>query len=303
MLEKFKDVKVLVVGDVILDEYVYGKVERISPEAPVPILAQYKNEFRLGGAANVAANCASLGATTTLMSFVGADSAATIIQKMCEEKSVSTFFPGAKGRHTPRKIRYVSNGQQILRVDKESKGDIGEVAIDESKLIDLLKKYDVVIVSDYNKGCVNKVLMDFLKENHKLIVVDPKPVNADLYHGVKLVTPNRKEAAQILGVEVDAINNHSMEFLAFKLASDVLVTMGEDGMIYCPIDGDQISFPAVAQEIFDVTGAGDTVVAVVSLAIAVGMEMEEACRLANKAAAQVVAKFGTATVDMESLEL
>jgi len=302
MLPKFSGLKVLVVGDVILDEYIYGNVERISPEAPVPVLVQNKDELRLGGAANVAANCAALGALTTLFSITGIDKEAEILEEMCEENNIHPLFLKRPEQHTPRKTRFVAGNHQMLRVDKESKVKMKEEELKLLKFLPSVEQADVVIVSDYNKGCISKKLMDWLKGYHSCIVVDPKPVNAALYGGVKLVTPNKKEAAEILGIPTDALNDKYIEFLSFKLGSNVLVTLGEDGMKYCDSGSHPVSFPAVAQEVFDVTGAGDTVISVVGLAIASGMEMKVACELANKAAAQVVAKFGTATVNPETLE-
>jgi len=302
MLPKFTDLKVLVVGDAILDEYVYGKVERISPEAPVPVLAQDRNELKLGGAANVAANCAALGASTTLFSITGIDKAATTLEQMCEQKKIHPWFVKSEKIYTPRKTRFVAGNHQMLRVDKESKEVLNEKELKLLKLIPKVEEADVVIVSDYNKGCISEKIMDWLKSYHSRIVVDPKPVNSDLYQGVSLVTPNKKEAAEILGILPDVLDDQHIEFLGFKLGSNVLVTLGEDGMKFCECGSRPVSFPAVAQEVFDVTGAGDTVIAVVSLAIASGMEMKVACELANKAAAQVVAKFGTATVNPSTLE-
>lgn len=302
MLEKFRNLKVFVVGDAILDEYVYGKVERISPEAPVPILHQSKNELRLGGAANVAANCVALGASTTLFSIAGDDQDAALLEQMCEDREIYPWLLKSKSRHTPRKTRFVANNHQMLRVDKETK----EGWEDDIRLRELLPRVesaDVVIVSDYNKGCVTKGLMDWLRSYHSCIIVDPKPVHVGLYEKVKLVTPNKAEAAQMLGVEKDAMDDHGIESLVFKLGANVLVTLGEEGMKYCASGEKPIHFPAITQEVCDVTGAGDTVVSVISLAIGAGIEIKEACKLANKAAAQVVAKFGTATVDLGSLDL
>jgi rfaE bifunctional protein kinase chain/domain len=302
MMPDFSSVKVLVVGDAILDEYVYGKVDRISPEAPVPVLTQSHNEFRLGGAANVASNCAALGSSVTLFSFCGNDSDASMIEKMCDDRGVSPIFAKNDRRHTSRKTRFVSENHQMLRVDKESSCSISVGDFNENMLLSIIKDVDVVIVSDYNKGSVTIEILDWLRENHDSIVVDPKPIHCDLYHGVKLITPNKKEAAKMMGVLEEDLDDHCIETLGFKFNSNVLVTLGEEGMKYCELHKSPIHFPAVAQEVFDVTGAGDTVISIVSLAIAKGMEIKVACELANRAAAQVVAKFGTATINPSTLE-
>lgn len=313
----FSKVKVLVVGDVILDEYVYGKVERISPEAPVPILRKDNSEVRLGGAANVAANCVALGAETKLFSIIGKDEDAELLKELCKEKNIYNLFCENEEINTPRKTRFVSDGQQILRVDKESKGKFLKEIPKIKSFLCHLDEVDVVIVSDYNKGCVNAMLMDFLKENYKTIVVDPKPANLEFYSGVSLVTPNRKEAIEMIGESVEDLRDEHIESLAILLKSPVLVTLGEDGIKYCDyflkssfaLDSTNENgpskikrFSAVAQEVFDVTGAGDTVLAVVGLGMATNMDINSICKLVNKAAAQVVVKFGTATVDLKGLK-
>jgi rfaE bifunctional protein kinase chain/domain len=309
MIEAFDGKEVLVIGDVILDEYIFGDVERISPEAPVPVLRQTKRELRLGGAANVAANCASLGASSYLFSIVGIDDEAEEIEELCKKFNINTCLRENINKQTPLKTRFVCNRQQILRVDKEGPSSDNDKVWKKNckkyiypELLGCIKQVDLVIVSDYNKGCINSELMRLLKNNSKFVVVDPKPENIEMYKGVNLVTPNKKEAIDILGIKKTSLNKNDLIRLSSIFESDVLVTLGEEGMIYYTKGKEPIYFPAVAQEVYDVTGAGDTVISIVGLGISLGMDIKEVCELSNKAAAQVIEKFGTTIVEKGRLQ-
>jgi len=298
----FKDIRVLVVGDVILDHYVEGNVSRISPEAPVPILVESNVQYRLGGAANVAANAAALGAQVTLVGCVGVDDDAERLEDECKRLYIKTVFL-SNLKHTTRKTRFVAGHQQILRVDREAPIDDLEASIERvEKLNHIGSDFDIIIVSDYAKGVVCPKTMEHLKKSGVPIVVDPKPINAHMYEGVELVTPNLKEAREIVPFAHNYTHDQLASRVRLRVGADTLLTLGPDGMLLaCENHLEHIH--AVAQDVYDVTGAGDTVVAVVSVALASGRSKSTACHLANRAAALVITKLGTATISMADLGL
>ncbi len=309
IMSKFKDKKILVIGDVILDKYVFGDVSRVSPEAPIPLVDVSYENYVPGGAANAANNLSSLGAQSFLIGVIGDDQNANILLNKLTSRGIKTdLLIKDKTRRTILKERIVARSQQLLRVDYDTKdminNDIEERAINNIK--EIIFNIDSVIVSDYAKGFITKRLMEELiklcKKNNKPIIIDPRPDNKLLYEGATLITPNYDEAskmAEIFGREEENINRVGNK-LRKKLNVDILITRGPRGMT---LFSDKVKhFPTKAREVYDVSGAGDTVVATLSLALAAGANIEEAITLANYAAGMVVAKFGTATTTIVEIE-
>jgi rfaE bifunctional protein kinase chain/domain len=302
LLGKFKNLKIAVIGDLILDKYIFGKVERISPEAPVPIFEIEKEEYRAGGAANVALNLADLGVgKVALFGTVGEDSEAEILENLVSRKGILTFFEKTK-KPTVRKTRLIARSQQILRIDREDRNPIGDKVAE--KLVEFLKDFSphAVIVSDYAKGVITEKLTELLRDLEIPTFVDPRPKNASLYRGFTTVTPNLKEFHEIaknLKLEGD------FEILTQKVKrklklETLIVTLSEKGIAL--VKGRKVKyFPATAKEVYDVTGAGDTVIATLTATKTAGGSWETACKLANIAAGIVVGKLGTATVKKEEI--
>lgn len=299
--------RVLIVGDVMLDRFVYGAVTRISPEAPIPILRRAETRVAPGGAANVAANISALGGLAILVGVVGDDEAGADLVRLCQERNVETALIRA-ARPTTEKIRFVGAGQQLLRVDNEVTGPEGlDKAAIALLVIDRMKNADVVVLSDYAKGvCTPCVLASVIEEARRLgkpTIADPKSSDLAVYRGVTILTPNRHETALATGIDPsDDIEAARAGARAASLAAAnaVLVTRGAAGMtLVC--EGEATHLRSEAQEVFDVSGAGDSVVAALALAIASGITLEEASRLANVAAGIVVSKQGTASVTRAEL--
>lgn len=310
--------RVLVVGDLMLDQFIWGRVARISPEAPVPILEFERESFMPGGAANVARNLAGFAAHTTLFGITGRDPAAQQLRSLLKVERVDCRgLVGVGHRMTTRKIRLVAQQQQVARVDRESTGELERA--DRNRLMRLLRRAlpetDAVIVGDYGKGVVSQALLDELREACRLrgvwLSLDPKPVhNLDLA-GLSLITPNRKEAFELAGLRdpgkvEDPLQDKPLCAVVERLMGMLrpallLVTLGEQGMLLCARDGQPNVIPTVAQEVFDVSGAGDTVIAAMTLAVAAGASPLEAAVFANHAAGVVVGKVGTAVVTPEEL--
>ncbi len=315
LVDKIVGVNVLVIGDAMLDHYILGSVDRISPEAPVPILRVEKEFERVGGAANVAANITSLQGNTELFSLGGMcgnelDDDGMRLGEMCADLDIQALFLPALPC-TVRKARMVAGQQQMLRVDweypfKADKSDKLELTDTDKKirsgeLEHLLVKADVVIVSDYAKGMVDSQLMDELRASGKPVIVDPRPQNKDMYRGVSLITPNRKEATEMLGVHERLSGEELGRRLGEKLECDILVTLGEEGMCLCRRGEEPLKIATRAQEVYDVTGAGDTVIATYALALGAGGSMEDAARVANVAAGVVVGHVGCASINADEL--
>ncbi len=302
--------RVLVVGDIMLDRFIVGRVTRISPEAPVPIVT-FQSEFvRLGGAANVAHNLAALGAQVSLVGVVGRDMAADRLSDQLSESGVSiTGLTVDAERPTIEKVRIVTDrNQQVARVDYEHDSDIsGAVQLDVQHHIAAQgRDAAVLLVSDYLKGTVTKDVMatlTSLKSNGAALLIDPKVPHMDRYSGATLVTPNLHEAETATHLRIRDDAEARAAALAFRSrvrCEGVLITRGEQGMWLSAEDAEG-SIPSVAREVSDVTGAGDTVVATLALAMAAGATLAEAAMLANQAAGIVVGKFGPSTVTAEEL--
>ncbi len=307
-LPQFKNKKILVVGDIMLDHYILGSADRISPEAPVPIVRVTHDTFFLGGAGNTAANVNALGANTMIMGRLGYDEAGEIVRRLLGEIGMSTKNI-LRDIRTIEKIRIVAkSGHQVARIDRDSDTPLAdwneEIVIRwSSKLIEWC---DALIVSDYHKGFITerfgRGLVLCALEMKKIIVVDTKPEHFDFFTNATVIKPNKIEAEKVWGRNI-ATNDDAAAaglFLQKHLSSPILMTRGSDGMTI--IDGNEVThLPSMGREVFDVTGAGDTVTAVLALGLASGMSLTDAAIIANYAAAIVIGKMGTATVTLEEL--
>ena len=307
---RFKDARILVVGDIMLDQFVWGEVCRISPEAPVPVVEVERETMLLGGAANVANNLRALGASCGLAGLIGADGHGETVLKLAKEQGIDTSCLITDDRPTTLKTRIVARGQQVVRVDRESRTglDAGQAGLLCSRIEEALSATDAVIVSDYQKGVVTAPVMEGLRDECSRrgipLLVDPKPENKTLYRGASLITPNNREAELMSGmrIESDSQVEEAARIIGSELdASGVLVTRGPKGMTLWQRDKGVYSIPTAAREVFDVTGAGDTVISVAALGLVAGLAMCEAAWLANLAAGIVVAKVGTATVAADEI--
>jgi D-beta-D-heptose 7-phosphate kinase/D-beta-D-heptose 1-phosphate adenosyltransferase len=294
ILSEFRRKNVVVIGDIMLDHYLRGEITRLSPEAPVPVVNFKMESFNAGGAGNVAANVASLGARPFLFGIVGKDSAGQKLREILEHIPVP-FFPYDEGI-TTEKIRVIGGKQHIVRIDKED-------TIPKNPffpyLRECLAKCDIVIVSDYAKGTINEEIMQELKRSGKRILVDPKPRNMRLYTEGFLIKLNEKESLEATGAN-DV--NRAGEILREKCASNIIITRGEKGMLLFPLNGSKVEVPTNPKEVYDVVGAGDTVIAVLALAVSSGASLEDSCILANYAAEIKVGKAGTSPVNISELE-
>ena len=304
MLEKVSQVRLLVVGDVMLDRYWFGEVNRISPEAPVPVVKVERQEERLGGAANVARNAASLGATTALLSVVGDDDAGRSLGRLLEEGLIDAGLHVDRDIDTIVKLRVIGRQQQLLRIDFETPPSH---EILQAKLADFERRVadaDVVILSDYGKGGLTHIaeMIRIARAAAKPVLVDPKGDEWEKYAGATVVTPNRSELREVVGrwsSEADLIAK-SQKLRADLGLEALLVTRSEEGMTLFA-DGETHHQAAQAREVFDVSGAGDTVIATLAVMIAAGADWAEAIRVANVAAGIVVGKLGTAVVTRQEL--
>jgi D-beta-D-heptose 7-phosphate kinase/D-beta-D-heptose 1-phosphate adenosyltransferase len=310
--------RVVVVGDVMLDQFIWGRVSRISPEAPVPVVEFQRESFMPGGAANVARNLTALGAETELFGVTGRDTGARELRKLLQQHRVSADGLLALGsRMTTRKTRIIAHQQQVARVDRESTDGLDPEATRRvlDAVLNTLPHADAVIVGDYGKGVVTQALLDELKAECRArglwLSLDPKPVHQLDLHAVSLITPNRKEAFELAGVPDGArgaapLKDARLLAVAAKLLDTLspallLITLGDQGMLLCQHGRAPFHIPTVAQEVFDVSGAGDTVIASFTLAVAAGASPVEAAIFSNHAAGVVVGKVGTATVAPEEL--
>ena len=302
----FNSCKILIVGDVMLDKYYFGKVERISPEAPVPIVNIVTEESRLGGASNVANNITSLGGQATLCGAIGHDFFGKEIERMAHRKGIKTDFVKTE-QPTITKARIIGGRQQIVRIDYEQHLELSEKAREDFQihLASLFQEFPTLVISDYGKGMISEELCSFLiktaKSHGTRVIVDPKGQNWKKYAGADLITPNVKELGDIIGHPVKN-NDQDIAMAALEIVHHygLLVTRSEQGMSLIS-DQNILHLPTHSQEVFDVSGAGDTVVAALSLALTQGQEITEAMRIANVAAGIVVQKIGTATLSVEEL--
>jgi len=312
IINKFKKEKVLIIGDVMLDKYLWGTVKRISPEAPVQVVNVRKETYSAGGAANVAVNVSSLGSDAELIGMMGKDDTRQILNTLLLRKKVNT-----KGilidpkKPTVQKVRVLAQNQQLIRIDYETPEYMNKK--DEKKIIYYISKKirdcTSIIISDYAKGIITKGLMRFLiGESRKRdipIIIDPKPKHVEYYKGATLITPNHKEACLMAGIDETNGSDNILEVgkkLQEITGSNILITRGEKGMSLFKKDNQVIHISTTAKEVYDVTGAGDTVIATLALALGAGSSMELAAEIANHAAGIVVGKIGTASTNMNELK-
>jgi D-beta-D-heptose 7-phosphate kinase/D-beta-D-heptose 1-phosphate adenosyltransferase len=310
-IQNFHKANVLVIGDIIADHYIWGRVERISPEAPVPIVDVQKESYMLGGAGNVANNILSLDGRVKICGVVGNDEMGRWINHELRQQSVNTDgIVVEDARPTTRKTRVVAHSQHVVRFDHENKGDISSQAQDIiiEYIGNHLKDIRVLVISDYAKGVVTRHLtkrvLELSIENNIPVVVDPKMKHFDYYTGATVITPNTNEASAASGIHIQ--NDESLcragEILLKQSgAAAILITRGEHGMSLFEKGGIATHIPSVARDVYDVTGAGDTVVSTLALSLAAGATLKEASRLANYAAGIVVGIVGTATVSRKQL--
>jgi rfaE bifunctional protein kinase chain/domain len=303
--------RVLVVGDVMLDRYWYGEVERISPEAPVPVVKVERTEERPGGAANVALNAAALGAKVTLLSVVGNDEAGKALQalmteqgKLLKQGTINTSLLRDAKLATTVKLRLIGRNQQLLRADFETAPSHEVLASKLAEFEAMLDHCDAVVLSDYGKGGLTHIarMIELARSRERIVLVDPKGDDYSKYRGATVVTPNRAELREVVGRwQGDADFMVRAERLRADLALEALVvTLGEEGMAVFQ-EGGAMREPARPREVFDVTGAGDTVIATLAVMLAAGERMHDAVHVANHAAGIAVGKFGTAVVRPDEL--
>jgi D-beta-D-heptose 7-phosphate kinase/D-beta-D-heptose 1-phosphate adenosyltransferase len=311
ILNALERTKVLVVGDIMLDRYWWGSVARISPEAPVPVVRLVRQTLAAGGAANVAVNVAGLGARPLLVGVVGSDDEARLIRQELEHSAVNVgSLIEVPDRPTTVKTRVIAHSQQVARIDQETDADLDGSAQEKviAKLADLVPEADAVIVSDYAKGLLtNEMLAELMaicRNAGKCVLVDPKGKDYKKYRGATMITPNRREAAE--ACNFDENSEKMVERSGAKLIGDldieaVLITQGEAGMTLFRHDRPPRHFPTAAREVYDVTGAGDTVIATLASTLGAGADLETATDLANIAAGLVVEQIGTTAVSLNDL--
>ncbi len=296
--------RVLVVGDVMLDRYWYGEVDRISPEAPVPIVRITREEERNGGAANVAYNVVTLGAQSSLLTVVGDDEASRKLESLVLATGISAYFGRDPDLKTTVKLRVIGRQQQLLRLDFENTPKNEVLASQSAVFSRLLPDHQAVLFSDYGKGGLAHVgdMIAKARDAGKPILIDPKGSDYSRYRNASVITPNRAELRQVIGTWLDESDLQAKcQSLRGQLGLDaVLLTRSEEGMTLFDADG-QLHVNAQAREVFDVTGAGDTVIATMATLLAAGMSLRQALPLANRAGGLVVGKFGTAAVSYEEL--
>lgn len=302
------DATILVVGDIILDRYMVGTVNRISPEAPVPIVSLEREFPTLGGAGNTAANIRSLSGKCVMLSAIGDDPASYDLMRLC---SLSDHVVTVNGRATTVKTRIMSSNYQLSRVDREDRSEIPDKAQDQ--LIDiaigLIDQASIVVISDYGKGVITKyVVQSLIRYSHfrgKQVIIDPKGSDYLKYAHADYVTPNLSELNQVMpihGATDDAARDSARQLMDAVSIKNVLVTMSERGMMLVPRYGSLFRLPSAAKEVYDVTGAGDTVIAALALSLASKLEIRDAVKVANAAAGIVVGKIGTAVCDFDELQ-
>ncbi len=310
-IARFERCRLMVVGDLMLDEYVWGKVDRISPEAPVQVVSVNNEQYTLGGCGNVVNNLVSLGAAVTVLGVAGTGRNARLMLDKFDKLGVDRrgIIQEPK-RPTTRKTRIIAEHQQVLRIDRETKKEIAPQTFEALVKLaeEIIAQTDVILISDYGKGLITRPLVARLaalaKASGKVIIADPKGLDFTKYAGISLLTPNRREASLASGIEISdekslaAAGNRLLEKSGIE---KILITCGKDGMVFFEPAKKPVHFSTRAREVYDVSGAGDTVIAVLGLGIAAGLSFKHAISLANTAAGIVVGKVGTATVSRPEL--
>ena len=302
--ERINAARVLVVGDAMLDRYWFGAVDRISPEAPVPVVRVNREDERLGGAANVALNAKTLGAHSTLLTVVGDDEPARKLRELLQREGVHTILGQDPQLYTIVKLRVIGRSQQLIRVDFENQPDHEVLAQMLERYEHALHTHDAVLFSDYGKGGLTHIprMIELARAADRPVLVDPKGHDYGRYAGATVITPNRAELAQVVGPWSSEAELHErVHALRHELGIEgLLLTRSEEGMSLFDAQGD-FSVSAQAREVFDVTGAGDTVIATLATMLACGLSLRDAVPIANRAGGIVVGKFGTASVSYEEL--
>jgi rfaE bifunctional protein kinase chain/domain len=302
--EQLSNARVLVVGDVMLDRYWYGAVDRISPEAPVPVVRVSREEERNGGAANVAYNVVTLGAQASLLTVVGDDEASHKLEALVAQTGIQPHFGRDAQLKTTVKLRVIGRQQQLLRMDFENTPQTEVLASQTAAFIELLPSHQAVLFSDYGKGGLAHVADMIARANAqgKPILIDPKGSDYSRYQGADVITPNRAELQQVIGTwqDDDELQTKIQNLRESLKLRAILLTRSEEGMTLFDAQG-RANVSAQAREVFDVTGAGDTVIATLATLVAAGFSLREALPFANRAGGVVVGKFGTATVSYEEL--
>lgn len=304
--------KVLVLGDLMVDEYIWGKASRISPEAPVPVVEVGDQSFVLGGASNVANNIRSLQGEVCMVGVIGQDETGQMLKQELEARKIGTAGVLVDGdRPTTLKTRVIAHNQQVVRIDRENKAPLNQTMEEKiiSHLIERIQQVDAVIISDYGKGVitpqVSAQVIALARQHGKVVAVDPKGSDYSKYRGATILTPNKKETEAALNTELNTEEKllTGGNKLLHDLALDsLLVTRGEHGMSLFEKEQEVFHIPAVTSKVYDVTGAGDTVISTLVLALAAGASLQEATVLSNYAAGVVVKKVGTSTVTVEEIE-
>lgn len=310
-LKSFAKARILIVGDLMWDRFVWGKVERISPEAPIPIVHVQKETEMLGGAANVAHNVMALGAKAHIAGVLGTDRAGSCVHDKLIQESIGTAALFTDNLYTTTvKERIIAHSQQVVRIDRETLQNLPKVHRELllGKIATLLPEIDILIIEDYGKGVIcPKLLKELIPmaNSQKIpVVVDPKLKHADCYHGVSVFKPNHVEAAQFSGIAIkddESFEKAGRKILKELSCGSVLITRGEKGMAVFQEGKDTFHLPTQAKEVYDVSGAGDTVVATLAIALASGASIETAAYMANAAAGIVVGKVGVATTSQDEM--
>jgi len=310
IFEKFKNCTILVIGDLMIDEYIIGEANRISPEAPVPIVEVENKFLRLGGSANVISNIASLGGNVIPCGIVGQDGDGLFIKSELKKLVKLIIVVTDCDRPTTKKTRIFADNQQMLRVDNESKDNVSNV--DKIHIFGEIEKwkdeYCAIIISDYQKGLLDyeftQKIINFSRNNGKLVFVDPKG-SYEKYKGANFITPNLKELSTATGLDIktdDQIYNAGMRLYSYLDIDGLIVTRGKDGISIIRNDGRKmITLPTMAKEVYDVSGCGDTVIATFALSYLSGLSMEQSAKISNLAAGVVVGKVGTATATSDEI--
>ncbi|HOK56422.1 MAG TPA: D-glycero-beta-D-manno-heptose-7-phosphate kinase [bacterium] len=300
--KKFTLKKILIIGDIILDHYIFGEVERISPEAPVPVVELKNEKFLLGGAGNLALNIKSMGGEIFLISTTGKDKNGKILKDILKKEKINSFI---LQRDVPTivKTRVIAKNQQIVRIDREKIEKLNKK--EEEKIKDVILKEiestEIIVISDYGKGIITEDIINFLKKFKKRIIVDPKPEHFNFYKNVFCLTPNKNEACLGIGKinvkELKDIIQTGIEIIKLLKCKNLIITLGKDGMLIFKNKEEIYKIPSIAKDVYDVTGAGDTVCGIFSLYLSVSNDILESAIISNFAAGIVVGKIGTATTN------
>lgn len=312
-LNAFKKIRVLVLGDLMIDEYLWGEVDRISPEAPVPIVSVKSETYTLGGAGNVINNLVAMGAGVSVVGTAGTGTAGRMMLDKFEELGVDTGgIIDEPDRPTTKKTRVIASNQQVLRIDKETKKEISSATLARliSFISSVVSRVDLILISDYDKGLVTREIVKqtvaIARSHNILVLADPKGLDFTKYSRVSVLTPNQKEAGIAAGIEIKTDHDLIRAGLKIMASADLerlVITCGRDGMMLLERGKDPARIASQARQVFDVSGAGDTVISILGLALAAGAGFEESAAIANAAAGIVVGKVGTATASPDELQL